>query len=203
MSPASAGANSQTASVMGPRAAKKTLLAKQVLPELNSGGRVSRETQLGVEDAARDAALQKEEKRCVMADAQAPSLWQRLLDFLGLGGRKEKASSGLDRPALIQKLRELILRMHSTDVAARLSVLSDIWARKQELFGDLFAAGSPRLDLERLGQKLLHVEGVLDASHSDASVGAIWAGLLAALTDLLLALEAEDAASPRREGFWK
>jgi Ca-activated chloride channel family protein len=41
--------------VMGPRAAKKTMLAKQVLQELNVGGRVSRKTQLAVDDAARAA----------------------------------------------------------------------------------------------------------------------------------------------------
>jgi Ca-activated chloride channel family protein len=42
--------------VMGPRAAKKTMLAKQVLQELNTGGRVSKKTQLAVDDAARAAA---------------------------------------------------------------------------------------------------------------------------------------------------
>ena len=39
--------------VMGPRAAKKTMLAKQVLQELNIGGRVSKKTQLAVDDVAR------------------------------------------------------------------------------------------------------------------------------------------------------
>jgi Ca-activated chloride channel family protein len=43
------------AEVMGPRAAKKTMLAKQVLQELNAGGRVSKKTQLAVDDAARVA----------------------------------------------------------------------------------------------------------------------------------------------------
>ena len=38
---------------MGPRAAKKTMLARQVLQELNAGGRVSKKTQLAVDDAAR------------------------------------------------------------------------------------------------------------------------------------------------------
>ena len=42
--------------VMGPRAAKKTMLAKKVLEELNAGGRVSKKTQLAVDDAAREAA---------------------------------------------------------------------------------------------------------------------------------------------------
>jgi Ca-activated chloride channel family protein len=41
--------------LMGPRAAKKTMLARQVLSELNSGGRVSKKTQLAVDDAARAA----------------------------------------------------------------------------------------------------------------------------------------------------
>jgi Ca-activated chloride channel family protein len=41
--------------LMGPRAAKKTMLAKQVLQELNAGGRVSKKTQLAVDDAARAA----------------------------------------------------------------------------------------------------------------------------------------------------
>jgi Ca-activated chloride channel homolog len=41
--------------VMGPRAAKKTMLARQVLSELNAGGRVSKKTQLAVDDAARAA----------------------------------------------------------------------------------------------------------------------------------------------------
>ncbi len=45
------------AEVMGQRAAKKTMLAKQVLQELNAGtGRVSKKTQLAFEDAARVAA---------------------------------------------------------------------------------------------------------------------------------------------------
>jgi Ca-activated chloride channel family protein len=39
--------------VMGTRAAKKTMLARQVLQELNAGGRVSKKTQLAVDDAAR------------------------------------------------------------------------------------------------------------------------------------------------------
>src|SRR5207302_5976057 len=41
--------------LMGPRAAKKTMLARQVLSELNAGGRVSKKTQLAVDDAARAA----------------------------------------------------------------------------------------------------------------------------------------------------
>ena len=41
--------------LMGPRAAKKTMLAKQVLQELNAGGRVSKKTQLAMEDSARMA----------------------------------------------------------------------------------------------------------------------------------------------------
>jgi len=41
------------AELMGPRAAKKTMLAKQVLAELNVGGRVSKKTQLAVDDVAR------------------------------------------------------------------------------------------------------------------------------------------------------
>jgi Ca-activated chloride channel family protein len=41
--------------LMGPRAAKKTMLAKKVLEELNVGGRVSKKTQLAVDDAARAA----------------------------------------------------------------------------------------------------------------------------------------------------
>lgn len=41
------------AEVMGARAAKKTMLAKQVLQELNAGGRVSKKTQLAVDDVAR------------------------------------------------------------------------------------------------------------------------------------------------------
>jgi len=41
------------AEVMGPRAAKKTMLAKQVLQEMNATGRVSKKTQLAVDDAAR------------------------------------------------------------------------------------------------------------------------------------------------------
>jgi Ca-activated chloride channel family protein len=41
--------------LMGPRAAKKTMLARQVLQELNAGGRVSKKTQLAMEDSARMA----------------------------------------------------------------------------------------------------------------------------------------------------
>jgi Ca-activated chloride channel family protein len=41
--------------LMGARAAKKTMLARQVLQELNAGGRVSKKTQLAVDDAARVA----------------------------------------------------------------------------------------------------------------------------------------------------
>jgi Ca-activated chloride channel family protein len=41
--------------LMGARAAKKTMLAKQVLQELNAGGRVSKKTQLAMEDSARMA----------------------------------------------------------------------------------------------------------------------------------------------------
>jgi Ca-activated chloride channel family protein len=39
--------------LMGPRAAKKTMLAKQALQELHAGGRVSKKTQLALEDSAR------------------------------------------------------------------------------------------------------------------------------------------------------
>jgi Ca-activated chloride channel family protein len=41
--------------LMGKRAAKKTMLAKQVLQELHAGGRVSKKTQLAMDDAARMA----------------------------------------------------------------------------------------------------------------------------------------------------
>jgi Ca-activated chloride channel family protein len=41
--------------LMGKRAAKKTMLAKQVLQELHAGGRVSKKTQLALDDAARMA----------------------------------------------------------------------------------------------------------------------------------------------------
>ena len=39
--------------LMGPRGAKKTMLAKQVLQELNAGGRVSKKTQLAMDDMTR------------------------------------------------------------------------------------------------------------------------------------------------------
>jgi Ca-activated chloride channel family protein len=42
--------------IMGRRAAKKTMLAKQVLQELNAGGRVSKKTMLAIDDVAREAA---------------------------------------------------------------------------------------------------------------------------------------------------
>ena len=42
--------------LMGRSAKKKTMLAKQVLQELNAGGRVSKKTQLAMDDAMRDAA---------------------------------------------------------------------------------------------------------------------------------------------------
>jgi Ca-activated chloride channel homolog len=41
------------AEVMGPRAQKKTMLARQVLQEINAGGRVSKKTQLAMDDQAR------------------------------------------------------------------------------------------------------------------------------------------------------
>ena len=44
---------SKKGELLGPRAAKKTMLARQVLQELNVGGRVSRKTMLAVDDAAR------------------------------------------------------------------------------------------------------------------------------------------------------
>ncbi len=43
----------QKGQLMGARAAKKTMLARQVLQELNAGGRVSKKTQLAMEDSAR------------------------------------------------------------------------------------------------------------------------------------------------------
>jgi Ca-activated chloride channel family protein len=44
---------SRKGELLGPRAAKKTMLARQVLQELQVGGRVSKKTQLAVDDAAR------------------------------------------------------------------------------------------------------------------------------------------------------
>ena len=44
------------ADLMGRSAKKKTMLARQVLQELNVGGRVSKKTQLAMDDAMRDAA---------------------------------------------------------------------------------------------------------------------------------------------------
>jgi Ca-activated chloride channel family protein len=44
---------SKKGELMGARAAKKTMLARQVLQELHAGGRVSKKTQLAVDDAAR------------------------------------------------------------------------------------------------------------------------------------------------------
>lgn len=48
-----AQAMEQKGQLMGARAAKKTMLARQVLQEINAGGRVSKKTQLAVDDAAR------------------------------------------------------------------------------------------------------------------------------------------------------
>lgn len=45
----------QKGQLMGARAAKKTMLARQVLQELNAGGKVSKKTQLAMEDSARMA----------------------------------------------------------------------------------------------------------------------------------------------------
>ena len=39
--------------ILGPRAAKKTMLARQALLEINAGGRVSKKTQLALADSAR------------------------------------------------------------------------------------------------------------------------------------------------------
>ena len=50
-----AKAMEQKGQLMGARAAKKTMLARQVLQEINAGGRVSKKTQLAVDDAARMA----------------------------------------------------------------------------------------------------------------------------------------------------
>jgi Ca-activated chloride channel family protein len=50
-----AKAMEQKGQLMGARAAKKTMLARQVLQEINAGGRVSKKTQLAVDDAAREA----------------------------------------------------------------------------------------------------------------------------------------------------
>jgi Ca-activated chloride channel family protein len=44
---------SKKGELLGPRAAKKTMLARQVLQELHVGGKVSKKTQLAVDDAAR------------------------------------------------------------------------------------------------------------------------------------------------------
>jgi Ca-activated chloride channel family protein len=43
------------ATMLGPRAAKKTMLAKQALQEINAGGRVSKKTMLALEDSMRMA----------------------------------------------------------------------------------------------------------------------------------------------------
>lgn len=43
-------------SLMGPRAAKKTMLARQALDEISAAGRVSKKTQLALDDSARLAA---------------------------------------------------------------------------------------------------------------------------------------------------
>jgi hypothetical protein len=51
-----AKAMEQKGQLMGARAAKKTMLARQVLQEINAGGRVTKKTQLAVDDAARLAA---------------------------------------------------------------------------------------------------------------------------------------------------
>jgi Ca-activated chloride channel family protein len=43
----------QKGQLMGPRAAKKTMLAVKVVDEINTGGRVSKKTQLAIDDSAR------------------------------------------------------------------------------------------------------------------------------------------------------
>jgi Ca-activated chloride channel homolog len=48
-----AGNLAKKGEMIGPRAAKKSMLAKQVLHELNSAGRVSKRTQMAVDDVAR------------------------------------------------------------------------------------------------------------------------------------------------------
>jgi Ca-activated chloride channel family protein len=50
-----AGQIARKGEVLGPRGAKKTMLAQQVLSELEGGGRVSKKTMLAVDDAARSS----------------------------------------------------------------------------------------------------------------------------------------------------
>ena len=50
-----AKAMEQKGQLMGARAAKKTMLARQVLQEINAGGRVTKKTMLAMEDSARMA----------------------------------------------------------------------------------------------------------------------------------------------------
>jgi Ca-activated chloride channel family protein len=54
MSARSASPMLRMGAVMGAAGAKKTMLAKQVLQEINAGGRVSKKTQLALDDAARE-----------------------------------------------------------------------------------------------------------------------------------------------------
>ena len=41
------------ATVLGPQGAKKTMLARQALAELNAGGKVAKKTMLALDDSAR------------------------------------------------------------------------------------------------------------------------------------------------------
>ena len=45
---------SRKSTVLGPRGARKTMLAEQVLQELDGAGKVSRKTMLAVDDAVRN-----------------------------------------------------------------------------------------------------------------------------------------------------
>jgi hypothetical protein len=171
--------------VGGPRAAKKTLLAKQALREQDAGGRVSKKTQLATGgEKAEDAA---------------PTLWQRVKEFFGAGERKQ-ADVAPDVQALRTRAEALRGRLEGADGdETRLAALRATQTELHELVRDLIQAGDESAAVAKLANHVKNVAQLLAApTPADELVRESHAGIVAALREWLGA----SGGGGGRE-FWK
>jgi Ca-activated chloride channel family protein len=206
----------------GPRAAKKSMLAKRVLEDLNVGGRVSKKTQLALDEAAERFMEVRSESgsmpvppapACAPVAAHLPEstpvatpgssdLLRGLLNLLRSGQQGQQPTPAIDRTAYGQRAADLLREMEANAgraPAGLLAALRTLSLRLGLLFCELVTAGDRHPSLQRLGEALVALEA-LPLAPDIAVIHDLWSRIESALREWLALLPQPPA---RREGFWK
>jgi Ca-activated chloride channel family protein len=197
--------------------ASRIMLAKRVLGEANADGRVSKRTQVAMDDAAREAMAapsappvanvptrrgpkdQATKEKARPRDKEGGIL-RRIFGAFGQGSRAADAVATEDLAAYRPRARVLLERLQSctaTDPAARLSELGVLLVRLQELLEDMKSVAVGGKAIEPLQQLVADLRKLLTQDQpAPGEVDRVWSQ-----ADMVLRAFVGDV--PERAQFWK